>query len=75
MNADGSNDSELAIGLSHSWSPDGQKIAFTSERDGNWEIYVMNADGSNQTRMSDDTHIDRYPKWLTCPQRLVHLLS
>ena len=31
------------------WSPDGSKIAFLSERDGNSEIYVMNADGSGQT--------------------------
>src|SRR4030095_9755354 len=29
------------------WSPDGQKLAFVSNRDGNREIYVVNADGSN----------------------------
>ncbi len=28
------------------WSPDGTKIAFMSDRDGNWEIYVMNANGT-----------------------------
>ena len=28
-----------------SWSPDGTKIAFASRRDGQAEIYVMNADG------------------------------
>ena len=40
---------------SPAWSPDGTKIAFVSERDGNPEIYVMNADGSNQTRITN-TH-------------------
>ena len=34
------------------WSPDGQKIAFTSKRE-NWaEIYVMNADGSGQQSLT-----------------------
>ena len=28
------------------WSPDGARIAFTSRRDGNNEIYLMNADGT-----------------------------
>ena len=30
------------------WSPDGRRIAFWSARDGNGEVYVMNADGSGQ---------------------------
>jgi hypothetical protein len=29
-----------------SWSPDGNRIAFISNKDGNVEIYVMNADGT-----------------------------
>ena len=37
-----------------SWSPDGKKIAFRSNRDGNYEIYVMNADGSEQTNLTNN---------------------
>jgi Tol biopolymer transport system component len=36
------------------WSPDGSKIAFVSDRDGNSEIYVMNADGSNLTNLTNN---------------------
>jgi Tol biopolymer transport system component len=35
------------------------KIAFDSTRDGNTEIYVMNADGSEQTRLTNELAIDR----------------
>jgi Tol biopolymer transport system component len=42
------------------------KIAFTSTRDGNEEIYVMNAaDGSNQTRLTNNTDVDQFPDWGT----------
>ena len=34
------------------WSPDGRMVAFVSRRDGNQEIYVMNADGSRQRRLT-----------------------
>lgn len=30
------------------WSPDGSQIAFLTDRNGPWEIWVMHADGSNQ---------------------------
>src|ERR687888_72816 len=36
------------------------KIAFSSFRDGNYEIYTMNADGSDQTRLTKE---DFYPFW------------
>jgi Tol biopolymer transport system component len=45
------------------WSPDGSKIAFTSDRDGNAEIYVMNADGSAETRLTDNVGYDGGPAW------------
>jgi TolB protein len=39
------------------------KIAFTSDRDGNREIYVMNADGTNQVRLTDNLVVDDSPTW------------
>ena len=39
------------------------KIAFVSGRDGNLEIYVMNADGSNQTRLTNHPAGDAFPTW------------
>jgi WD40 repeat protein len=38
------------------WSPDGKYIAFISGRDGNSEIYIMDADGSNQHRITNNPH-------------------
>lgn len=34
------------------WSPEGKKIAFTSNRDGAGDIYVMNSDGGGVTRLT-----------------------
>jgi Tol biopolymer transport system component len=45
------------------WSPDNSKIVFTSERDGNQEIYVMNSDGSSQTRLTHNDSPDYTPSW------------
>ena len=39
------------------------KIAFTSNRDGNDEIYVMNDDGTNQTNLTKNPGNDWYPNW------------
>ena len=46
------------------WSPDGQRIAFASWRE-DWtaEIYVMDADGTNQQRLTRDGLDDRDPAW------------
>jgi Tol biopolymer transport system component len=54
MNADGSVDSARLAERGHDarWSPDGDKISFAAYRDGNYEIYVMNADGSGQQNLS-----------------------
>jgi Tol biopolymer transport system component len=45
------------------WSPDGGKIAFSSRRDGNQEIYVMSADGSGQTNLTNHPADDSHAAW------------
>jgi len=46
-----------------SWSPDGTRIAFTTNRDGNWEIYVIGTDGSDRVNLTRSPSSDRYPRW------------
>ncbi|HEX4492807.1 MAG TPA: hypothetical protein VH914_16495 [Acidimicrobiia bacterium] len=47
------------------WSPDGKKIAFASDREtsGRPQIYVMNANGSNVVRRTNDAGDDTDPQW------------
>ena len=42
---------------------DGYRIAFESRRDGNDEIYVINADGSGQARLTNNPATDNEPQW------------
>jgi TolB protein len=41
----------------------GNRIAFMSSRDGNWEIYIMNADGSGLKRLTNNAANDGLPAW------------
>ena len=45
------------------WSPDGGQIAFTSTRDDNGEIFVMNADGTNLINITNHPAGDASPAW------------
>ncbi len=45
------------------WSPNGNALAFVSDRDGNREIYVTAADGSNPRRMTRNPANDQFPTW------------
>ena len=53
------------------WSPDGRRIAFTSNRDGNYEIYVVAPDGSGLTRITNHVEQDDYACWHHESRRLV----
>ena len=46
-----------------SWSPDGSKIVFFSNRDGNGEIYVMGSNGRKQVNLTNHPALDAAPTW------------
>ncbi|MBW2187986.1 MAG: PD40 domain-containing protein [Deltaproteobacteria bacterium] len=46
------------------WSPDGNWIAFTSDRDGNRDIYIMTADGQNVMQVTTNPFDDSRPSWV-----------
>lgn len=69
MDADGSNVRNLTADAHGddsypSFSPDGAQIAFDSDRDGNNEIYVMQADGSGARRITFAPGSDLAPLWV-----------
>lgn len=71
MNADGSGLTRLTndggavpdpnlqkVDQNPSWSPDGRRIVFDSTRTGNLDVFVMNADGSGQSNLTDHPALD-----------------
>lgn len=77
MHADGSGLQRLtdtpADDMTSDWSPDGTKLVFVSDRDDpnphkcfpkcNYEVYIMNADGSEQQRLTDTPAAEHHPVW------------
>src|SRR6266540_2400124 len=45
------------------WSPDGAEIAFADDLGGQYDVYVMNADGSDQRRITTGPRNDSAPSW------------
>ena len=84
MNRDGSDKRRLTfsggdfiIAVEPAWSPDGQRIALTGTRRDcarstqgcGWEIFTMNADGTDVQRVTNDRARDADPDWQPIPNR------
>jgi eukaryotic-like serine/threonine-protein kinase len=75
INADGSGIRDLtndaAFDRYPRWSADGKRIAFTSDRSGNYEIWAMDADGTNLRQITDiKTSQGSFPIWSPDGQRM-----
>lgn len=71
INSDGTNDRRLTFSnaneetIAQCWSWQPGLIAFSSDRDGNNEIYLWNNGGTNQIRLTNNSADDRQPSWST----------
>jgi Tol biopolymer transport system component len=68
MDSDGTNrtrlgDSQTGFLSPPTWSPDGTKIAFVSDRDGKQDIWVMGSDGSDPVNLTHEQAKDYSPAW------------
>ena len=80
MDSDGGNRLNLSNSVSSvdvlpMWSPDGERILFQSDRDGNREIYVVDIDGDNLTNLTNHEADDFNAVWSPDGSRIAFVSS
>jgi TolB protein len=78
VNSDGSGLTRLTSGVGNNvypaFSPNGHKIVFTSNRTGTSQVWLMNADGSNQRQLTFDSQPkDQVPDWSPNGSKIAYL--
>ena len=66
MDSSGGGRRQLTSNLNDSspdWSPTGNKIVFMRQTGINWDIWVINSDGTGETKLTSDGAIDGLPAW------------
>ncbi|MBN2212541.1 MAG: PD40 domain-containing protein, partial [Sedimentisphaerales bacterium] len=64
--------SDPASEIQPCFSPLGDKVAYASNRTGNWDIWVISVDGSNPVRLTDGASNDIHPSWSPDGKQIVY---
>ena len=81
INADGSGLKQLSnvpgADLEPAWSPDGKRIAFTSTRDGNKQVYLLDVDSQSVIRLTQiDVNVENsQPAWSPDGKQIAYLVK
>ena len=64
--------SDAASEIQPAFSPNGEQVAYASNRVGNWDVWVIGVDGSNPTRITDGASNDIHPSWSPDGKQIVY---
>lgn len=53
------------------YSPSGEQIVFESDRNGNWDIFLLDKKSGTQTQLTTDTTEDRWPSWHPSEEKIL----
>lgn len=53
----------MAPSYLHGWSPDGKELAYCAERNGNYDVYTIPAEGGEETRLTTAEGLDDGPEY------------
>ena len=56
----------IAPSYLHGWSPDGKTLAYCAERNGQYDIYIVPANGGKEIQLTDNPGLDDGPEYSPC---------